>query len=236
MSGKIRVRNWEKFQHYRDRNPPWIKLYNDLLEDYEFGRLQDASKAHLIAIWLLASRTGNELPADPEWIAGKIGATEPVNLSTLVSAGFLEAYGDASKALAESKQSAIPEREGETEAETPTVHKRTVDEWPVKPKKESGQYLYPSAFEAIWEAYPSRSGSNPKVGAYKAVRARVKAGDDPADMQTAARHYRAHMEATEKDGTEFVAQAATFFGPSEPWREFVDGSPNGKPKHWSESL
>src|SRR5687768_18068275 len=49
--------NFESFQHYKDRAPPWIKLYNELLDDYEFGQLPDASKMHLVAIWLLASRS-----------------------------------------------------------------------------------------------------------------------------------------------------------------------------------
>jgi DNA-binding NarL/FixJ family response regulator len=31
------VKNFERFQHYKDRSPPWIKLYNELLDDYEFG-------------------------------------------------------------------------------------------------------------------------------------------------------------------------------------------------------
>ena len=58
----FRVKNFERFQHYKDRSPPWIKLYNDLLDDYAFTCLQDASKLHQILIWLVASRTGNKLP------------------------------------------------------------------------------------------------------------------------------------------------------------------------------
>ena len=27
----MRIKNWKKFQHFRDRKPPWIKLYRDLL-------------------------------------------------------------------------------------------------------------------------------------------------------------------------------------------------------------
>src|SRR5690606_19747530 len=38
VAGYLTVKNFERFQHYKDRNPPWIKLYNDLLDDYEFGR------------------------------------------------------------------------------------------------------------------------------------------------------------------------------------------------------
>ena len=85
----LRVKNFEKFQHYKDRSPPWIKLYNELLDDYQFACLQDASKLHLILIWLLASRSSNILPLDSEWIARRISATEPVDLETLVEAGFL---------------------------------------------------------------------------------------------------------------------------------------------------
>ena len=56
---------WWKYQHYKlMRNPPWIKLHASTLEDYDFGRLQDASKMHLCAIWLLASRTENKIPWD----------------------------------------------------------------------------------------------------------------------------------------------------------------------------
>lgn len=88
-SGYLAVKNFERFQHYKDRSPQWIKLYNDLAEDYGFSRLPDHQKAHLVLIWLLASRIDNRIPADARWIAGKIGATEPVDLDALVSAGFL---------------------------------------------------------------------------------------------------------------------------------------------------
>lgn len=126
MTARLRVKDWDRFQHYKDRSPPWIKLYNDLLENYEFACLPDASKAHLVAIWLLASRTSNSLPADPQWIASKIGATEPVSLDALITAGFLETYGDASEVLACRKHDAIPEGEGEGEGEkrTTSVEKR----------------------------------------------------------------------------------------------------------------
>lgn len=83
------IKNWEEFQHYKDRSPPWIKLYNALLDDYDFCRLQDASKAHLVAIWMLASRSGDRLPYDSDWIASKISATETVDLDALADAGFI---------------------------------------------------------------------------------------------------------------------------------------------------
>jgi len=124
----FRVKNFEDFQHYKDRNPPWIKLHNELLENYDFSRLHDASKAHLFAIWLLASRTDNKIPYDAEWIAGKINANTPVDLDTLANLGYIEVFDNennrvqnASTLLADRKQVACLEGEAETEAETEAV-------------------------------------------------------------------------------------------------------------------
>lgn len=83
------VKNFDKFQHYKDRSPPWIKLYNELLDDYAFGQLDDASKWHLVAIWLLASRSTNKIPLDSGWVSRRINASEPVDLEILETSGFI---------------------------------------------------------------------------------------------------------------------------------------------------
>jgi len=98
MARFFKVKNFEKFQHYKDRSPPWIKLYNETLENYEFGSLNDATKGQLIGIWLLASRMDNKLPFDPRWIASKINATEPVDLEALYSSGFILEYDESETA------------------------------------------------------------------------------------------------------------------------------------------
>lgn len=107
----LSVKNWESFQHYKDRDPPWIKLHRKLLDNYDFSRLRDASKAHLILIWLLASQLENKIPNDPTWIKNKLGLTEDINIKELIDKGFLVVYQDASKPQA--KRS--PEREAETD-------------------------------------------------------------------------------------------------------------------------
>ena len=90
MAVTFNVINFDKFQHYKDRSPPWIKLYNELLDDYAFGALPDASKMHLVAIWLLASRYNNKIPYDATWIGRRINATEPVDLDILTKSGFIQ--------------------------------------------------------------------------------------------------------------------------------------------------
>lgn len=85
----LSVKNWESFQHYKDRSPPWIRLYNALLDDYEFGALPDASKWHLVAIWLLASRSDNRIPYDAGWVSRRINASKTVDLDALINSRFL---------------------------------------------------------------------------------------------------------------------------------------------------
>ncbi len=121
MKPTISVKNWDEFQHYKDRNPPWVKLHNHLLDDYDFECLSDSAKGHLLCIWMLASRTKNEMPYDEKWIAKKIGASTKVNLEALVDAGFLIVEHDASTMLHNETQPAtvsvpsVEERRGETE-------------------------------------------------------------------------------------------------------------------------
>lgn len=175
------VKNFEKFQHYKDRSPPWIKLYNELLDDYDFGLLPDASKWHLVAIWLLASRTGNEIPLDPVWVQKRICASEVVDLTILKNAGFIEFNQARSKTLAKRKQSACPEREEETEAE--------------KRKDIVGNVL----FETFWTACPKKTGRGAAEKAWaKAIQlaspetltaamrryAQTQIGKDPAYIKT----------------------------------------------------
>jgi len=109
----FRVRNWEKFQHYKDRNPPWIKLHTELLDNYEFSRLQDASKLLAVCIWMLAARSDNKIPADPEWIKGRANLKGEPDIEPLLDGGFIEwiqelqsPEQDASDPLAECLQDA----------------------------------------------------------------------------------------------------------------------------------
>ncbi|WGS85010.1 helix-turn-helix domain-containing protein [Methylomonas sp. UP202] len=74
-------------------------------------------------------------------------------------------------------------------------------------------------FEIAWSHYPSRSGGNPKTKAQKAFAARLKAGIDPQEIVAGTIRYAAWADATGKTGTEFVKQAATFFGPDLHFRE-----------------
>lgn len=94
------------------------------------------------------------------------------------------------------------------------------DKSPLKDRRKNGG---PSPeFEQAWLAYPRRLGGNPKKGAYRAWCATLKRGVSPQELIRATEHYGAFVEARGKAGTEYVKQAATFYGPDEPWRDYLD--------------
>lgn len=111
----LRFRNWERFQHYKDRNPLWIKLYQSLLDDYEFSQLDDASRLLAFYLMLLAARTNNKIPSDPEWIKSRCSlGKKPLNLGDLICMKLIEEIeevGTNSVVLASGYQDAIPETE-----------------------------------------------------------------------------------------------------------------------------
>jgi hypothetical protein len=114
----ITPKNWNTFQHYKDRKPAWIKLHHALLDDYQFSCLPVASRALAPCLWLLASEyEGGEITAPPDEIAFRLrmSASDLFEaLKPLIDSGFFI----ASNPLADCKQDAIPEIEGEIEEES----------------------------------------------------------------------------------------------------------------------
>ena len=104
----LSIKNFERFQHYHDRIPPWIKLYNALLDDYAFLQLGDAARAHLILLWLVASRHKNRIPFDAKYIASAIHATSRVDIQALIDGGFVTVTDDATAAQDASKIASTP--------------------------------------------------------------------------------------------------------------------------------
>jgi len=86
----IRVVNWERHQHYKKHRPPWIKLYRDLLGDYEYQSLCEKDRAAMVGFFLLAAETGNEIPDDTVWLKRKLAITRQPPIETLIASGFLE--------------------------------------------------------------------------------------------------------------------------------------------------
>lgn len=134
--GNVTVLGWEKFQHYKKRNPPWIRLYRTLLDDAEWRALGDFSARLLVELWLLASEA--KIPGTIEmdstvlaWrlrYASKTPAQIHSALQELESHGFIGlTTSGASAALATCKQHARPDQirseteQSRAEAEIPNL-------------------------------------------------------------------------------------------------------------------
>lgn len=83
------------------------------------------------------------------------------------------------------------------------------------PKKNA----YPDDFEQVWAIYPKRAGGNSKADACKAWNARVNSGATVQELLDGTQRYADFVRATGKLNTEYVKQAATFFGPSKHYEE-----------------
>jgi hypothetical protein len=150
---KFRIANWEKFQHYRYRNPPWIKLHRALLDDYEFHSLPDASRALAPLLWLLASESEDgSIIGTWESLAFRLHTT-PHKIEDackpLIEKGFIE---DASGVLAEGLQGASNVHQCE-----PVEHSVSV-------------YLSSSEFDEFWKKYPRKRAKADARKAWKKLR------------------------------------------------------------------
>ena len=91
----------------------------------------------------------------------------------------------------------------------------------------SSKENYSNEFEQAWQAYPKRAGGNSKAAAWKAWKARLKDGATVEVLMAGVRRYAGYVRATGSEGTQFVKQAATFFGPDRHFEE-VWQAPAGK--------
>lgn len=119
---KYQIKNWAEYQHYKDRNPSWIKLHASLLSSEDWVVLDDASRVLAVACMLIAAKTDNEI--DTSSLGAKYIQrvaylnTEP-DFNPLIECGFLkpckQMLADASTVQADAR----PEkRREETEKET----------------------------------------------------------------------------------------------------------------------
>jgi hypothetical protein len=125
MTGFFVVKDWNKYQHYKNRNPPWIKLQKEVIDSFEWHSLQDASKAIAIVIWMIASEHQDPLsglvPDNVDKIAFRAHADVLKTnecIKELIRKGFLTREQNAGDLLALCHQSDLPEEEAETEKET----------------------------------------------------------------------------------------------------------------------
>ena len=115
----MKIKNWSKFQHFKDRRPPWIKLYRDLLDDMQWHQLDPLASKVLVTLWLLASEDQDGCLPDTKTLAWRMRMTEKQILDCISKLSHWLEHND-DNLISERYQDDLPETEGEREKERET--------------------------------------------------------------------------------------------------------------------
>jgi hypothetical protein len=121
----MKIKNWSQFQHFKDRRPPWIKLYREILDDIEWHELDARSAKVLVMIWLIASESDGCLP-DTKKLAFRLRMSEKDTEASLIKLSHWLEQDDIS-VISEGYQDDALETETETETEKETKTELSVE-------------------------------------------------------------------------------------------------------------
>lgn len=113
------IKNFAQYQHYKKRNPPWVKLHYSILDDAEFLGLDLVSQRNLMVLFMVAGKKDNRISNDKSYLQKVMRLETPPDLTPLFHSGWLlaQSYQSASKSLAtKRKHFATPETETETDS------------------------------------------------------------------------------------------------------------------------
>ena len=130
----MKIKNWSKFQHFKDRKPPWVKLYRDVLDDMEWYELDPLASKVLVMCWLIASEDEGRLP-NTKTLAFRLRMSEKQTLDCLNKLSHWLEQDDIDL-ISEQYQSDSLETEKETETK--------------KEKKATAVACPPDVSESVW--------------------------------------------------------------------------------------
>ena len=120
----IHISNWEKYQSYKDRKPPWIRFHRSILDDYQFQKMSAEARAMLPMFWLLACEyddpTAGLIKYSEEEIAFRLRQDKRKILSVineLQVSGFIACNESVTNPYPDRKKTVTPETETETETD-----------------------------------------------------------------------------------------------------------------------
>jgi hypothetical protein len=136
----MRIKNWDRFQHFKDRKPIWIKLYRDLLDDLNWHELDGKSAKALVMIWLIASEDLGKLP-ETKTLAFRLRMSEKetkevvTKLSQWLDQDDINTISDGYQDDMPEKRREETDKEKEKETDTPTGVSQQVWDSFVKQRK-----------------------------------------------------------------------------------------------------
>lgn len=160
------IKNWSKFQHFKDRKPPWIKLYRDILDDLEWHELDPRASKVLVMCWLIASEDEGTLP-DLKTLAFRLRMSEKDTKDCIIKLSHWLEQDDIN-VISEQYQHDLLETETETEKRQSRQRGSRLDpnfllpeEWCnfcVKTRPELSAFDVWEQFRDYWIAQPGQKG------------------------------------------------------------------------------
>lgn len=195
-----RIKNWETFQHFRDRTPPWIKLHRILLDDHDWHKLEPSAAKFLVMLWLLASedkkKQGWLPPIDDIAFRLRMSEQDVISLAARLS-HWLERDDNAVISACHHDNNVLPHpaRSQETEAEAETERE-------TEKRSPNGDSIN-SRFEIWWQEVPKtrRVGKKAVKAEYTRIVQRGEATHD--ELLIGMRGYRALVDA-ERTETQYI--------------------------------
>lgn len=176
----LRIKDWEKFQHFGDRRPPWVKLYRTLLDDLEWHQLEPRAAKVLVMLWLIASENDGFLPG-ASTLAFRLRTTES-DVDGLIS--------QLSHWVIHVDDALISQRNHATTLETEERQRRDRDR--------------PGRFAQFWAAYPK------KVAKGAAERAFLKVDAIPVEVLIAALAVHSQSDQWQREKGRYIPHPATW--------------------------
>jgi hypothetical protein len=155
----MRIKNWTKFQHFKDRRPPWVKLYRDILDDLEWHELDPLAAKVLVMLWLIASENDGRIP-DNKTLAFRLRLTELKTKEIIIKLshwldqddiGVISNGYQLDSTETERETEVEKEKEKEKEKETKPPEGVSLEVWDsfVKQRKASRAVITPSVIRSI---------------------------------------------------------------------------------------
>lgn len=201
------VKNLEHYQHYKNRGPRWVKLYREILTDYDLRCHPPLTRLLHVFLIIIASECDNRVPLDMQYLSERSGF--PINqdiVTPLFNSGHLLAYHASTIRLHHASTSRVEKRESRAEKK------------PLTP--------FPN-FDTFWTFYPR------KLGKAAALKAWIKLQPDDALLDTILKAITVAKQSPAwlKDNGQFIPHPASWLNgkrwedeltPPSPTRTFRD--------------
>jgi hypothetical protein len=206
----MKIKNWSKFQHFKDRRPPWVKLYRDILDDVEWFELDPKLAKILVMLWLIASEEQDGILPDAKKLAFRLRLSEKEINSAIIGLSHWLEHSDID-GISSGYQDDLPETETEKEKEE-------------REKREKLALDVKLGFIEFWKCYPK------KIAKPNAEKAWMKIAPD-VDLSKRIIHAISEQKLLERE-EQFIPYPASWLNARRWEDDLVAGKSSNGLKYW----